>query len=216
VGAELIPVTIIEDHPLYRRGLTQTMTGSDAIDLVAATASLEEIDHSDLMASRVVILDLHLPGMEGPDAVRFVRSVGPAVLVLSASDDPAEVTDAIGAGAAGYLTKSADTDEIIQAICIVSSGGTYVSPVLAGHLLHQAQTRQERATELELTLREREILELVAEGETDADIADRLYISVHTVHSHLDRIREKTGQRRRPDLTRFAIEHDIRRTTKPK
>jgi DNA-binding NarL/FixJ family response regulator len=132
------------------------------------------------------------------------------VLVLSASESPTEVIEAIGAGAAGYLTKSADTDEIIQAIRLVSNGGTYISPILAGHLLHQAQKREERS-QLELTPREREILELVAEGETDADIAQRLFISVHTVHSHLDRIREKTGHRRRPDLTRFAIEHDIRR-----
>jgi DNA-binding NarL/FixJ family response regulator len=214
VGTELIPIAIVEDHPLYRRGLTQTATQSDALALVAATPSLEELEPSDLAKSEVVILDLHLPGTEGPDAVRFVRSTGAAVLVLSASDNPAEVIEAIGAGAAGYLTKSADTDEIINAIRIVSSGGTYVSPVLAGHLLNQAQ-KVEQASQLDLTSREREILELVAEGETDADIAAQLYISVHTVHSHLDRIREKTGQRRRPDLTRFALQHDIRRQEPP-
>lgn len=89
-------------------------------------SSLEELDGSDLRSAKVVIPDL--PGMEGPEAVRFVRAAGPEILVLSASDDPAEVIDAIGAGAAGYLTKSADTDEIIQAIEIVSAGGTYVSP----------------------------------------------------------------------------------------
>jgi DNA-binding NarL/FixJ family response regulator len=215
VGTELIPIAIVEDHPLYRRGLTQTAMQSDVLALVAASPSLEELDGSDLTRSRVVILDLHLPGREGPDAVRFVRATGPAVLVLSASDNPGEVIEAIGAGAAGYLTKSADTDEIIEAIRIVSSGGTYVSPVLAGHLLHQAQTRKERISQLELTSREREILELVAEGETDADIAAQLYISVHTVHSHLDRIREKTGRRRRPELTRFAIEHHIKRYESP-
>lgn len=214
MGTELIRVAIVEDHPLYRRGLTQTTIQSDCLDLVAATPSLEELDPTNLRIANVVILDLHLPGLEGSEAVRFVRSAGPQVLVLSASDDPAEVIEAIGAGAAGYLTKSADSDEIIQAIEIVSNGGTYVSPVLASHLLSQAQ-KKERASHLELTPREREILELVAEGETDADIADRLFISVHTVHSHLDRIREKTGRRRRPELTRFAIEHEIRRQKSP-
>jgi DNA-binding NarL/FixJ family response regulator len=190
--------------------LTETVTQSDSLDLVAAQPSLEDLVPTDLSKAKVVILDLHLPGMEGPDAVRCVRTAGPAALVLSASDEPSKVIDAIGAGAAGYLTKGADTDEIVQAIRIVSSGGTYVSPVLAGHLLHQAW-RKERAAQLDLTPREREVLELVADGETDADIADRLYISVHTVHSHLDRIREKTGRRRRPELTRYAIEHDIKR-----
>ena len=164
VGTELIPIAVVEDHPLYRRGLTQTATQSDSLDLVAATSSLEELDPTDLKRAAVVILDLHLPGIEGADAVRFVRSAGPEVLVLSASDDPIEVIEAIGAGAAGYLTKSADTEEIILAIGIVSSGATYVSPVLAGHLLHQAQ-KKEPASPLELTPREREILELVAEGE---------------------------------------------------
>ena len=102
--------------------------------------------------AKVVILDLHLPGMEGPEAVRFTRAAGAEVLVLSASDDRAEVIEAIGAGAAGYLTKSADTDEIIQAIQTVSRGGTYVSPVLAGHLLNQAK-KHDRTTQLVLTPR---------------------------------------------------------------
>ena len=132
MGTELIPIAVVEDHPLYRRGLTQTATQSDSLDLVAAEPSLEDLDPTDLTKAKVVILDLHLPGIEGPDAVRFVRRAGPEVLVLSASDDPSEVIEAIGAGAAGYLTKSADTDEIVQAIRIVSSGGTYVSPILAG------------------------------------------------------------------------------------
>ena len=208
MGADVIPVAIVEDHPLYRRGLSQTAVESKLLDLVAATSSLEELDASALRGAKVVILDLHLPGMEGPEAVRFTRAAGAEVLVLSASDDRAEVIEAIGAGAAGYLTKSADTDEIIQAIQTVSRGGTYVSPVLAGHLLNQAK-KHDRTTQLVLTPREREILELVAEGETDADIAAQLFISVHTVHSHLDRIREKTGHRRRADLTRFAIENEI-------
>ena len=77
MGTELIPIAVVEDHPLYRRGLTQTATQSDSLDLVAATSSLEELDPTDLKRAAVVILDLHLPGIEGADAVRFVRWPAP-------------------------------------------------------------------------------------------------------------------------------------------
>ena len=148
MGTELIPIAIVEDHPLYRRGLTQIAAQSDALDLVAAAPSLEELDPADLNRSSVVILDLHLPGMEG-SACRSLRPVERAGrLGPFGSENPGEVIEAIGAGAAGYLTKSADTEEIIQAICLVSSGGTYVSPILAGHLLHEAQKREERSSSI--------------------------------------------------------------------
>ncbi len=85
----------------------------------------------------------------------------------------------------------------------MATGGTYVSPVLAAYLLRD---ERERHYDHPLTDREREILSLVAEGETDAEIAQQLFISVRTVHSHLDRIRDKTGRRRRADLTRLALQ----------
>jgi DNA-binding NarL/FixJ family response regulator len=119
---------------------------------------------------------------------------------VSASEQPADVVQAIGAGARGYLSKQAEETEILGAIQAVAQGRTYVSATLAGYLL---------LAPIPITAREREILELVAGGETDQDIADQLTISVRTVHSHLDRIRDKTGSRRRADLTRFAIERGI-------
>jgi DNA-binding NarL/FixJ family response regulator len=147
-----------------------------------------------------VLLDLHLPGLSGAAAVTHLCARGQSVLVVSASEAPADVIEAIGAGARGYLTKQAEEAEIVGAIRAVAEQRTYVSATLASYLL-QAPIR--------ITEREREILELVAGGETDQDIAELLQLSVRTVHSHLDRIRNKTGSRRRADLTRFALERGI-------
>jgi DNA-binding NarL/FixJ family response regulator len=175
----------------------------------------------------VVLLDLHLPGLSGAEGVARLHTAGLAILVLSAINDPPEVLDAIAAGAAGYLTKNADGTEIIIAVRTIATGGTYISPTLASFLLaasHSAPPGPAPAPGPEyagagtpsdtgghpdaagLTERERAILGLVAAGETDRDIAAALCISVSTVRSHLDRIRHKTGRRRRPDLTRLAYQ----------
>lgn len=203
MGPPLIDVAVIEDHPLYRQGLMEIVEATAGVRMAAAAGTIAEMEAIGFDGIDVVLLDLHLPDGVGADAVSRVKAFGPTVLVVSASDDRQSVIDAIGAGASGYLPKSSVADEISFAIAAVAGGGTYVSPVLAAYLLRD---ERERATDHPLTAREREILSLVAEGETDAEIAGRLFISVRTVHSHLDRIRDKTGRRRRADLTRLALE----------
>jgi DNA-binding NarL/FixJ family response regulator len=119
---------------------------------------------------------------------------------VSAAGTPDDVIDAIAAGAAGYLTKETDAEEITRAVRTVANGDTYVSPTLASYLLRAQKT----ASAFELTKRERDVLALVAAGEKDQDIAEQLFIAVTTVHSHLERIRDKTGARRRAELTNLA------------
>jgi DNA-binding NarL/FixJ family response regulator len=152
----------------------------------------------------VLLLDLGLAsgGPQGADAVAHLCARGVAVLVISASGGRRAVVSAVSAGAAGYLGKDAEPAEIVRAVQTVAGGGSYISPTLAGYLLDDARA-------IRLTGREEEILRLVAAGETDLDIAEELVISVHTVHSHLDRIRAKTGHHRRVDLTRFAIDRGL-------
>jgi len=201
-------VAVIDDHPLYRQGLAVAIEAAPGMDLVLAARSIEDFDaHSDVRPD-VVILDLHLPGLEGAQAVAHLCERGLAVLVVSASDDQDAVLDAMAAGASGYLTKDAEESEITAAVAAIAGGGTYVSPALAAYLLRAARTQPKSAL-WSLTEREREILRLLASGETDQDIAAQLYISVRTVRSHLERIRDKTGRRRRPDLTRLAIEQGL-------
>jgi DNA-binding NarL/FixJ family response regulator len=200
VGAELIGVAVVEDHPIFRKGLVQVIDAAPDLRLTGASRSVEELDAHGGARAEVVLLDLHLPGLSGAAAVTHLCARGQSVLVVSASEAAADVVEAIGAGARGYLTKQAEEAEIVGAIRAVAEGRTYVSATLASYLL-QAPIR--------ITEREREILELVAGGETDQDIAELLQLSVRTVHSHLDRIRNKTGSRRRADLTRFALERGI-------
>ena len=209
----MIRVAVIEDHPVFRIGLGDLLERSDGIELVTVSESFEAFAEAEVGDVDVVLLDLHLPGRTGPDAVAALRDRGSAVLVLSADGTRQGVLDAVGAGAAGYVTKDADPVDIVTAVRTVAAGGSYISPTLASFLL-EAADRSPRSS-VTLTNREREILALVAAGERDHDIADRLLISVRTVGSHLDRIRDKTGQRRRVDLTRYALSEGIEPAVDP-
>ncbi len=206
----MIQVAIVEDHPVFRKGLIQVIEATPDLALAGAARSVEELDAQPQGGgqAQVVLLDLRLPGLTGAAAVAHLYTRGQTVLVVSASEAPADVIDAIGAGARGYLSKQAEEAEIVGAVRAVAEGRTYVSATLAAYLLQAP---------IHISEREREILELVAGGETDQDIAELLQVSIRTVHSHLDRIRNKTGSRRRADLTRFALQRGfVPRSPNPK
>jgi DNA-binding NarL/FixJ family response regulator len=206
----MIRVAIVDDHPVFRHGLEHAVESAQGLVLVAAAGSVEDLRTSDLGDVDVVVLDLGLPGVRGKEAVSELCEKGLKLLVVSAAGGRRDVLDAIAAGAAGYLTKSAEPAEITRAVAIVAKGETYVSPALASFFLDSARNETVNSPlALALTKRERDVLALVASGERDADIAEELCIAVATVHSHLDRIRDKTGRRRRADLTRLAFEEGI-------
>jgi DNA-binding NarL/FixJ family response regulator len=152
----------------------------------------------------VALLDLHLPGIEGAEGVAHIAR-GPKVIVVSAAGAADDVIDALAAGAAGYLTKDAEARDIRLAVRAVVTGQMYVSPTLASYLI-TANRQRAASLEHQLSPRELQILALVAAGETDRDIAKQLFIATTTVYSHLERIRDKTGARRRAQLTRLYLE----------
>jgi DNA-binding NarL/FixJ family response regulator len=205
---EVIDVCVVEDHPLYRAALVRALDEEPGIRVAATTGSVEEFLAWRIPPGQVVILDLKLPGAHDSAAVVAVSSAGHRVLVVSAHAGQAEVLGAMAAGARGYLTKDAEATEVLRAVRAVAAGHSYVSPTLASFLLDSANARNTRIR-LPLSAREREVLSLLAAGERDQDIAEALSISVRTVRSHLDRIRDKTGRRRRSELTRLAIEESI-------
>jgi DNA-binding NarL/FixJ family response regulator len=206
--AGVITVAIVDDHPLYRRGLAQALADAEDMQVLAEAASIEEFERAE-SGAEVVLLDLHLPGIEGAEGVARVHAASHRVIVVSAAGGADDVIDAIAAGAVGYLTKDADASDIQRAIRAVAVGQTYVSPTLAAYLIRVNKQKSEQH-ELQLSDRELEILALVASGETDRDIAKQLHIALSTVYSHLDRIRDKTGARRRAQLTRLYLERQGR------
>jgi DNA-binding NarL/FixJ family response regulator len=157
----------------------------------------------------VVLLDLGLPGVAGAAAVLEVCELGHHVLVVSAQAEPEVVLGAIAAGARGFLSKDVDADELLIAIKTVADGGAYVSAVVAGMIMKDNADRPAVSAEAELSPREEQVLRLVAAGERDVDIALILGIGVRTVRGYLDRIRDKTGERRRPGLVKEAIRRGL-------
>lgn len=205
---ENIRVAVIEDHPLYRAAVARVLAEAPDIELGAVADSVARFAVCRQPAGSVVVLDLKLRGVADAAAVLEVVGMGHRVLVVSAHAGQAEVLGAISAGARGYLSKDADGDEILRAIREIAAGNSYVSPTLASFVLNSSRERN-AGPKLVLSERERQVLSLVAAGERDQDIAELMSISVRTVRSYLDRIRDKTGRRRRPELTRLAIEEGI-------
>lgn len=204
-----IPVGVIEDHPLYRAAVAQLLADEPDFELDAVAGSVAQFAAHRSGQSGVVVLDLRLPGVQGASGVVELVSLGYRVLVLSAYSGRTEVLGATAAGASGYMSKDSDGSEIVYAIRRIAGGNSYVSPMLAAHVLDAVPGRDNNGLSIELSMRERQVLSLVAAGERDQDIAEALDISIRTVRSYLDRIRDKTGQRRRPELTRYAIEKGV-------
>ena len=208
----VITVAVVEDHPLFRAAVARVLSEVADFSVATTAESVAQFAAARLEPGAVVILDLKLRGVGDAAAVMQVVAMGHRVLVVSAHAGQDEVLGAIGAGAKGYLTKDADGAEIVRAVREVAAGNSYVTPTLASFLLNASLGRS-AGPKLVLSAREREVLSLVAAGEKDAEIAELLHISVRTVRSHLDRIRDKTGLRNRAQLTRYAIEQGIVRET---
>lgn len=197
----MISIAAIDDHPVFRQGLAQAVTVDD-MTLLLTAASVEDFDARVREVPAVVILDLGLPGMRGGQAVEHLCKRGMKVLVVSAQGERDSVVDAMGAGASGYLTKSSEPAEITAAVRAIAGGQTYVSPTLASYLLQSAKGK----SALDLSPREVELLKWLAKGLTDVEIGERMFISVSGVRGHLDRIRDKTGVRRRTLLAQMGLE----------
>jgi DNA-binding NarL/FixJ family response regulator len=191
-------VVVVGDCPLIRLGIVQLINAEPDLLLVAAVSSVEELD-ALLVDAGMAVLNLRLATLELARTVSRLCAGGYAVVVVSAAAH-IDLAPTIRAGARGCLDSQAEQSELLSAVRAVAAGQTYVPGPLAVHLLLMP---------LHLTDREREILGRVASGDTDREIAALLGISEHTVHSHLDRLRDKIGARRRADLTRFAIEHSL-------
>src|SRR5436190_4429255 len=210
-----IRLLLIDDFPLIRDGFAAALESDPGLTIVGQADNGEEgLRLARELQPDVVVLDLSMPGMGGMTVLEKLRSEAPEakVLVVTATEKAQPLLDAVAAGAAGYLTKRCTREELRQAVITIHGGGSIIAPTLAGHLLkeYSRASRGEQSNVRPLIgQREHEVLRLVAGGSTDREIAAMLYISPRTVQNHLTRIREKTGLRRRAELTRWAMEHAL-------
>jgi two-component system NarL family response regulator len=209
-----IRVVVADDFPLVREGVVRALNQDPGIEVVAqAENGQEALDVAGELHPDVMILDLRMPDLGGLAVLDKLRNTQPdiRVIVMTASEQASTLLDAIAAGAAGYLSKRSTGEELRQAVITAHGGGSVITPSLASHLLKEfsSSARGEQSAVRPLQGRELDVLRLVVQGKTDNEIGQELFISPRTVQNHLTRIREKTGLRRRSELTRWAVEHAI-------
>lgn len=205
---DAIRVALCDDHAVVRSGLRRILDDEDGIDVVGEAGNADvAVALATAERPDVFVMDLGLPDINGIEATRRVRDASPTteVLVLTVHDDVAYLRKAFEAGARGYLVKDAADVELVLAVRRVAGGDEYVHPRLGAALLSQG-TAGPRAGGPggELSDREREVLRLVALGNTNADIAAELYVSVRTVETHRAHVQQKLGVKARADLVRYA------------
>ena len=194
---------LVDDHPVFRDGLRFTLAQSADVGSVDEAADGEEaVRMAQVTPYDVVVMDVRMPRLDGIAATRAVVATGAKVLVLTMFEDDATVLSAVRAGAAGYLVKGADAEQVVSAVTAVAAGHAVFGPSLAGRVLEQfgrpVPGVEGPSSQLpELSAREQEVLELLAEGLTNIEIGTRLFISPITVRNHVSRILAKLHVRDR-------------------
>jgi DNA-binding NarL/FixJ family response regulator len=211
--ARPIRILIVDDHTLLREGTRQLLSQDAGLDVVGEVARGDEaVAAVERLQPDVLLLDIRLPGMNGIDIAREVakRFTEVRVLILTAYADDDYVYAAIGAGASGYLLKTAPGHELVSAIRAMHEGATVFDAAITSKLrMRQNSTAFTPSLPAELTEREREVLRLVYDGLANKAIAVQLGISPRTVEGHLHRIFDKVDVGSRTGLLKYALEHHM-------
>ena len=211
-----IRVAVVDDQELFRRGLTMLLTVEDDIDVVGEAG--DGVAATELAASTapdVILMDVRMPKRSGIEACVAIKEVAPTarIIMLTVSDEEADLYDAVKNGASGYLLKDSSIDEVAQAVRVVADGQSLISPSMAIKLLDEFKQmsrsdRQQVATP-RLTDRELEVLKLVAQGLNNREIAKRLFISENTVKNHVRNILEKLQLHSRMEAVMYAVREKL-------
>jgi DNA-binding NarL/FixJ family response regulator len=194
-----VPINVLlgDDHTLVREGLRRYIESTDGIEVLGeASTGAEMVALARETEADIVVLDIRMPEMDGIEAARRLSEQVPEtrVVMLTAYDDRHFVVEAVRAGAKGYVLKSKDTEHLLQAVRLVHDGHMVIDPELVVALADELAVAKDRDVGAEtLTEREVEVLQLLAFGYTNRDIAGRLFISPDTVKTHLEHIYQKLG-----------------------
>jgi DNA-binding NarL/FixJ family response regulator len=218
VAYERIRIVIADDHELFRRGLRMVLEDEEDIEVVGEAGDGEEVvDLATEAAPDVVVMDVRMPILSGIEATERIKEDLPTtkILMLTISDEEDDLYEAIKAGANGYLLKEISIDEIGNAVRSVNGGQSLISPSMASKLLNEfaAMVRKEEEKQQvpapRLTPREMEVLEHVAKGMNNREIAKALFISENTVKNHVRNILEKLHLHSRMEAVVYAVRENL-------
>jgi len=205
-----VRVLLADDHPLFRDGIASLLSSRNYVVVGQAENGAEAVQLVEELQPDLVLMDIRMPSVNGLAATRLIQAAHPEIkiVILTVSEEDDDLFEAIKSGAVGYIQKSLDSEQFFQLLDKVLRGEVGLTPVLASKILRdyagRPQPSPEPATE-ELTPREHEVLELVAEGATNAEIAARLTISENTVKFHMKNILQKLHASNRAEVVAYAL-----------
>ncbi|HEU5287259.1 MAG TPA: response regulator transcription factor [Candidatus Limnocylindria bacterium] len=215
-AATKIRILVADDHTVIRRGIVGLLNAQADMEVIEEAGNgREAVARTETAKPDVVLLDVAMPELNGLGATRMIKDQSPdvQVLILTMHDREDYLFQALRAGASGYVLKGADTDDLLTAVRSVAHGHVYLFPPVAKDLLNdylrRVRSGEDEASYDGLTEREREVLQLIAEGKTAGQIAEDLHISTHTVQSHRDSIMAKLGLHNRAALIRYALRRGL-------
>jgi two-component system, NarL family, nitrate/nitrite response regulator NarL len=209
----MIKLMIADDHQIFLDGLRSLLQQAQGIEVVGTALNgrqlLGQIPH---LLPDVVLLDINMPEMDGIETARQLRSTHPRIqiIMLTMHERADFITKLIELGVAGYLLKNSSRQDLIDAILTVHSGGTFFSKQVTHAVMDSFRKKSPAPTpseEAELSPRERDVLRLIAQEHTTAEIADKLFISPHTVESHRKNLLSKLGKKNTAGLAAWAAQH---------
>lgn len=203
-----IRVLIVDDHPVVREGLGSVLARQPEYEVVGeASNGIEAVALYRRLCPDVTLMDLRMPGMDGVAAIQQIREAAPnaIILVLTTYDSDADIVRAVEAGATGYLLKDTPRAEIFRAVAAAARGESVLAPAVANRLMERLRTPGEE----NLSAREIEVLELVAQGKSNPEIGEALHVSTATIKTHLIHIFDKLGVGDRTAAVTTALERQI-------